>query len=77
MEANRTGRETRAQAMLAPDLIMHVLRLPRRQTMAHIGGRPAVDHGSDDEDEQREAIVVGFSNNGDDEDGDPRDCSIS
>lgn len=46
--------------------------------MAYIERSPTVspDLGSDDE-EDREAIVVRFSNDEDDEDGDPRECSIT
>jgi hypothetical protein len=77
MEANKTGRETLVQSTLAPDIVMHVLRFPRRQTVAYMERGSAVDHGSDSEDEGGEGIVVSFSNNGDDEDGDPRECSIS
>lgn len=57
---------------------MHVLSLQRRQAVAYIERSPTVspDLGSDDE-EDREAIVVRFSNDEDDEDGDPRECSIT
>ncbi|XP_078159721.1 uncharacterized protein LOC144555308 isoform X2 [Carex rostrata] len=78
MEANKSGREAQAQTALGPDIIMHVLRLQRRQAVAYIERSPTVapDLGSDDE-EDREAIVVRFSNDEDDEDGDPRECSIT
>ncbi|KAK4255024.1 hypothetical protein QN277_008084 [Acacia crassicarpa] len=35
MEANRHGREDRSRVTLTPDVVMHVLRLQRRQTVAY------------------------------------------
>ncbi|KAJ4753949.1 DDB1-and CUL4-associated factor 8 [Rhynchospora pubera] len=74
MEANKAGREARVQS--TPDIIMHVLRLQRRQAFAYIERRPAA-HGSDGEDEGGEGILVEFSNVEDGEDEDPRGCSIT
>ncbi|KAK4275204.1 hypothetical protein QN277_018329 [Acacia crassicarpa] len=36
MEANRHGRKDRSRVTLTPDVVVHVLRLQRRQTLAYI-----------------------------------------
>ena len=78
MESNRTGREDRARIILAPDVIMHVLRLQRRQALAYIERRQSGSDHDSEEDDEGEALVLGFGD-GDagPEDGSPRECTIS
>lgn len=78
--ANKRGREARARITLSPDVIMHVLRLQRRQGVAYVERRPS---GADDseEDGEREGFVLRFTSGDADSDegsnGDPRECNIS
>ncbi|KAJ9178184.1 hypothetical protein P3X46_010089 [Hevea brasiliensis] len=73
MESNRQGREHRSQVTLTPDVIMHVLRLQRRQTLAYIERRYSRADVESDEDEG-EAYVLGLSDaDASSEEG----CSIS
>ncbi|KAJ1395096.1 WD40/YVTN repeat-like-containing domain superfamily [Sesbania bispinosa] len=59
IEANRQGREDRSRVTLTPDVIMHVLRLQRRQTLAYIERRyTRADIVSDEEDAER--YLLGF-----------------
>ncbi|XP_060668218.1 uncharacterized protein LOC107411284 [Ziziphus jujuba] len=60
MESNRQGREDQSRVTLTPDVIMHVLRLQRRQTAAYIERRYSrADIESDEE--NGEAYVLGLS----------------
>ncbi|KAJ8631476.1 hypothetical protein MRB53_024799 [Persea americana] len=83
MEANKQGREDRSRITLTPDVIMHVLRLQRRQTLAYIERRYSrADLESDDDEDEGEAFVLGFTEDGDasSEDGftgNSRECNIS
>ncbi|WOL01927.1 hypothetical protein Cni_G10646 [Canna indica] len=62
MTANKLGRESRARALLSPDVIMHVLRLQRRQGRAYIEQRPSTaDLESDEDDDEREAFILGLT----------------
>ncbi|KAJ8551827.1 hypothetical protein K7X08_028270 [Anisodus acutangulus] len=75
MEANRRGREDHSRVTLTPDMIMHVLRLHRRQVLAYIErGENSDDVDSDDDDRGGAAYVLGFS---DGEEGENSECSIS
>lgn len=85
LESNKQGREDHSRISLTPDVIMHVLRLHRRQALAYVERRPNrddMDTTSDDEDE-REALVLGLTDGEvslDDEDdaaGDLSECNIS
>ncbi|XP_058098302.1 uncharacterized protein LOC131243172 isoform X2 [Magnolia sinica] len=81
MEANKQAREDRSRITLTPDVIMHVLRLQRRQTLAYIERRySSADAESDDEDEGT-ALVLGFSDgDASSEEGftaNSRECNIS
>ncbi|KAJ0021595.1 hypothetical protein Pint_32244 [Pistacia integerrima] len=79
MESNRQGREDHSRINLTPDVIMHVLRLQRRQTLAYIERRyNRADVESDDEDEG-EAYVLGFSDSDASSEGggNSRECNIS
>ncbi|XP_010253513.1 PREDICTED: DDB1- and CUL4-associated factor 8-like isoform X1 [Nelumbo nucifera] len=78
MEANRQGREDRSRITLNPDVIMHVLRLQRRQTLAYIERRyTRADQDSDGEDEG-EAYIFGLSDGDSSEEGlNNRECNIS
>ncbi|KHN33442.1 DDB1- and CUL4-associated factor 8-like [Glycine soja] len=80
METNRQGREDRSRVTLTPDVIMHVLRLQRRQTLAYIERRHnRADIVSDEED--AEGYLLGFSDGDasseEDSPGNSRDCNIS
>ncbi|XP_061352042.1 uncharacterized protein LOC133297011 [Gastrolobium bilobum] len=81
IEANKQGREDRSRVTLTPDVIMHVLRLQRRQTLAFIERRysRADDIVSDEED--AEGYLLGFSDGDasseEDSPGNSRDCNIS
>lgn len=83
MEANKQGRQDRSRITLTPDVIMHVLRLQRRQTLAYIERRYSrADLESDDDEDEGEAFVLGFTEDGDasSEDGftgNSRECNIS
>lgn len=51
MEANRHGREDGSRLALTPDVVMHVLRLQRRQTLAYVErSYSGADIFSDEED---------------------------
>lgn len=79
MAANKRGREARARVSLSPDVIMHVLRLQRRQALAYIEHRPSTADLESDEDDDREAFVLGFADPETAEEGsnaDPRECII-
>lgn len=60
MESNRQGREDQSRVTLTPDVIMHVLRLQRRQTVAYIERRYSRDDIESDE-ANGEAYVLGLS----------------
>ncbi|TXG73931.1 hypothetical protein EZV62_002510 [Acer yangbiense] len=78
MESNRQGREDHSRFTLTPDVIMHVLRLQRRQTLTYIERRyNRADFESDDEDE--EDHVLGFSDADASSEGvgNSSDCNIS
>ncbi|KAJ0786960.1 hypothetical protein HanOQP8_Chr02g0077201 [Helianthus annuus] len=77
MESNKRGREDHSRVTLTPDVIMHVLRLHRRQAMAYIErSHNGEDIASDDEDES-DAYVLGFADHdGSLEDGNSSECSI-
>ncbi|KAJ8438304.1 hypothetical protein Cgig2_018784 [Carnegiea gigantea] len=79
MESNRQGREDHSRVTLTPDVIMHVLRLQRRQTLAFVERQPNEDgDGSDDDNRQGQAFILRFADgeNGSDG-GNPRECNIS
>lgn len=73
MDHNRQNREDHTCVTLTPDVIMHVLRLHRRQAMANLGrGQNRDDADSDDEGDG--AYILRLS--GDDE-VHPNECNIS
>ncbi|PIN01405.1 WD40 repeat protein [Handroanthus impetiginosus] len=78
MEDNKQGREAHSRATLTPDVIMHVLRLHRRQARVYIERRYNREDIESDEDDEGEAYVLGFSD-GDpsDEGGNSRECNIN
>ncbi|OVA18170.1 WD40 repeat [Macleaya cordata] len=61
MDANKQGREDRSRITLTPDVIMHVLRLQRRQTLTYIDRRYTRSDLESDEEDERETFVLGFS----------------
>lgn len=77
MEANKRGREDQSRIVLTPDVIMHVLRLQRRQNMVYNrNGRIDIDSDEDGE----PALVLGFSDgdvSSEEGSGSSRDCNIS
>lgn len=82
MEANRRGRENHSRVTLTPDVIMHVLRLHRRQALAYIDRRPNREDIESDEDDGRDDYILGFADNADEYSEEsvmenPRDCNIS
>ncbi|KAJ6846835.1 DDB1- and CUL4-associated factor 8 [Iris pallida] len=80
MAANKRGREARARITLSPEVVMHLLRLQRRQALAYVERRPPADFESDD-DEESEALIFGFADDndtpGEGPSTDPRECNIS
>ncbi|XP_071709285.1 uncharacterized protein [Rutidosis leptorrhynchoides] len=78
MESNKRGREDHSRVTLTPDVIMHVLRLHRRQAMAYIERRHNRDDiASDDDEDETDAYVVPLPD-GDNssEEGNPNECNI-
>ncbi|XP_076961128.1 uncharacterized protein LOC143637682 [Bidens hawaiensis] len=76
MESNKREREDQSRVTLTPDVLMHVLRLHRRQAMAYIERRHnRNDIASDDEDES-DAYVLGLADDGTLEDVNSSECSI-
>lgn len=61
MESNRQGREDHSLITLTPDVIMHVLRLQRRQNAAYIERRYHRADIENDEEDEGEAYLLGFS----------------
>ncbi|KAD5508472.1 hypothetical protein R6Q59_030922 [Mikania micrantha] len=78
MESNKRAREDQSRATLTPDVIMHVLRLHRRQATAYIERRHDRDDlESDEEDETENAFMFRLGDvDGSLEDGNSTDCSI-
>ena len=80
LESNRQSREHNSRVTLSPDVIMHVLRLHRRQALAYIERRyTRADVESDEEDIE---ALFGFpggdaSPEDDGATGDSTDCNIS
>ncbi|KAM7277859.1 hypothetical protein ACFE04_004993 [Oxalis oulophora] len=72
MESNRQGREDHSgsHVMLTPDVVMHILRLQRRQPLA-FSGREDENNG--------DADLLGFldSEDSSDEEGNSRECNVS
>lgn len=84
VESNKRGREDHSRVTLTPDVIMHVLRLHRRQAMAYIERRHNRDDIASDEEDESDAYALGFSDadgngngNGSLEDGNSTECNIS
>lgn len=81
MEANKRGREARARITLSPEVIMHLLRLQRRQSVAYVERRPTAADFESDDDGGSSAFTIEFRGEDDTpEEGstaDPRECNIS
>lgn len=78
MDANRQGREDHSRVSFTPDVIMHVLRLHRRQAHVYVERRYNREDIESDEDDDRDAYLLGFSDGDAAEDGEnPRECNIS
>ncbi|XP_028775803.1 DDB1- and CUL4-associated factor 8 isoform X2 [Neltuma alba] len=79
MEANKHGREDRSRVTLTPDVVMHVLRLQRRQTLAY-GERSysRADIVGDEENAGGYFLgVVDDASSDEESSGNSRDCNIS
>lgn len=77
MESNKRGREDHSRITLTPDVIMHVLRLHRRQAMAYIERRHNRDDIASEEDDENDAYALGFPDgNGSLEEGNSSECNI-
>ncbi|ERN04925.1 hypothetical protein AMTR_s00080p00104750 [Amborella trichopoda] len=80
MEANRQGREDRSRITVTPDVIMHVLRLQRRQAMVYIERNARTDFDSDGEAEEDAYILRLFGSDASSDEGasaNPKECTIS
>lgn len=76
MESNRRGREDHSRVTLTPDVIMHVLRLHRRQALAYIERRRNRDELASDEDDD-DGYAMGFHDgDGPLDDGNATECNI-
>ncbi|KAG7559784.1 WD40-repeat-containing domain superfamily [Arabidopsis thaliana x Arabidopsis arenosa] len=74
MELNRVGREDQSRVTLTPDVIMHVLRLQRRQTSAFTERRyVSTDIGSDEGNDAH--FIANLVDN--DEESSERECIVS
>ncbi|XP_052177374.1 uncharacterized protein LOC127791499 [Diospyros lotus] len=72
MESNKRGREDQSRVILTPDVIMHVLRLHRRQQLAYDERRNSRGDIESDEDDEA-AYVLGFAG----EEENNNECNIS
>lgn len=79
MEANRRGREDNSRITLTPDVIMHVLRLHRRQALAYIERRGSRDDVESDDEGGLESYVLGYSDGDTSSEvtGNSTDCNVS
>lgn len=78
VESNRRGREDHSRVTLTPDVIMHVLRLHRRQAMAYIERRYSRDDIASDEEEVSDGYVLGVrGGDGSLDDGNPNECTVA
>ncbi len=77
MESNRQGREDHARVTLTPDVIMHVLRLQRRQTLEYIERRYSRADIESDEEVEGYGFSDGGTFSGDGFTGNLTECNIS
>lgn len=81
MESNKRGREDQARVILTPDVIMHVLRLQRRQAMAFVERRyNRADIESSDEENGGPSVIGSSDGNAsleEDSAENIRECNIS
>ncbi|KAG5566813.1 hypothetical protein RHGRI_002375 [Rhododendron griersonianum] len=75
MESNKRGREDNSHVTLTPDMIMHVLRLHRRQALSYIERR--YNRADDDSDDEREEPYSGISEDASSDEGSANECNIS
>lgn len=76
MESNRVGREDQSRVTLTPEVVMHVLRLQRRQTSAFTERRYVLAD-VDDGDEENEARFISGLVAGEDVSSSERECNMS
>lgn len=75
MESNRQGREDHSRVTLTPDMIMHVLRMHRRQALSYFERMyNRADNYSDEEDEE---AYFGIPGDASSEEGNSNECNIS
>ncbi|GAA0150721.1 ubiquitin-protein ligase [Lithospermum erythrorhizon] len=79
MENNRRGREDNSRITLTPDVIMHVLRLHRRQALAYMERRGNRDDVDGDEEDELGSYMLGYSDGDSSSEatGNSTDCNIS
>lgn len=81
MESNRKNREDQSRVTLTPDVIMHVLRIQRRQMFGYVERRYDRADLESDEEDGGEDYFSGLSNNSTFSEEDPGensgDCKIS
>lgn len=75
MESNRRGREEHSRVTLTPDMIMHVLRLHRRQALSYFERR--YNRADNDSDEEDEEAYFGIPGDASSEEGNSNECNIS
>ncbi|CAH2065338.1 unnamed protein product [Thlaspi arvense] len=76
MESNRVGREDHSRVTLSPDVIMHVLRLQRRQTSAFTERRYVLTESDGDEGNEDALFISGLVASDDDE-ASQGECTVS
>lgn len=77
VESNRRGREDQSRVTLTPDVIMHVLRLHRRQALAYIERRRNRDEIASDDEDEGDGYAMGFTDgDGSLDDGNSTECNI-
>ena len=77
MKSNRQSREDHARVTLTPDVIMHVLRLQRRQTMAYTERRYSRADIEIDEEDEGYGFLDGDTPSGEGSIGNSTECKIS
>lgn len=75
MESNRRGREEHSRVTLTPDMIMHVLRMHRRQALSYFERR--YNRADNDSDEEDEEAYFGIPGDASSEEGNSNECNIS
>lgn len=77
MESNRQGREDQSRLPFTPDVIMHVLRLQRRQTAVYAERRYVGTESESDEESEVAFFLGSPDGNASFEEGSTENCNIS